>query len=121
MPFDWTQYLMLAEELAQRTDEAALRSAISRAYYAVYCSAVAVLRREGVALPGLGVHQLVWSSYQTDPRRQRVNIGNVGNRLRVFRTRADYEATFVRLPETTIEALELARRALRQIRMLEAE
>ncbi len=122
MPFDWAQYFTLAEDLAQHSEsEAHLRSAIGRAYYAVYCSAVALLRREGVPLPTLGMHQVVWSTFQTDPRRQRVNIGNLGNRLRVFRTRADYEATFMRLPETTIEALDLASRALRQIRILEAE
>ena len=36
MPFDFAAYLTLAEELKQRTDEASLRTAISRVYYAVF-------------------------------------------------------------------------------------
>lgn len=35
--FDWVQYLIIARELATRPDnESALRSSISRAYYAAY-------------------------------------------------------------------------------------
>jgi len=33
MSFDWNNFLVLAEELGQRGDEAAKRTAISRAYY----------------------------------------------------------------------------------------
>ena len=45
MPFDWKQYLDLARELSQPTtrnageQEARLRSAVSRAYYAAFCHA----------------------------------------------------------------------------------
>ena len=45
MPFDWKQYLDLARELSPPTtsnagtQEARLRSAVSRAYYAVFCHA----------------------------------------------------------------------------------
>ena len=35
-PFDWADYLAVADELAARTDDpAAMRTAIGRAYYAV--------------------------------------------------------------------------------------
>ena len=34
--FNWSGYLQLAEELGKRSDEASLRSALSRAYYYVY-------------------------------------------------------------------------------------
>ena len=34
--FNWYGYLQLAEELGKRSDEASLRSALSRAYYYVY-------------------------------------------------------------------------------------
>ena len=36
MSFDWDQFRQLAEELRQRNDEAAQRTAISRIYYAFY-------------------------------------------------------------------------------------
>ena len=44
MNFDWSEYLNLAQELAGRptslsNEEARLRSAISRAYYAAFCKA----------------------------------------------------------------------------------
>lgn len=45
MPFEWKQYLDLARELSQPTtsdagtQEARLRSAVSRAYYAAFCHA----------------------------------------------------------------------------------
>jgi hypothetical protein len=35
-PFNWSGYLQLAEELAERRDEASMRSALSRAYYYIY-------------------------------------------------------------------------------------
>ena len=36
-PFDWSEFLTVAEELARRTDdEVALRTAIGRAYYATF-------------------------------------------------------------------------------------
>ena len=42
MSFDWSEYLKLAQELAGQTgnpasQEARLRAAVSRAYYAVFC------------------------------------------------------------------------------------
>jgi hypothetical protein len=40
MPFDWFEYLQLADELGERAEEGALRSAISRAYYYVYHQAL---------------------------------------------------------------------------------
>ncbi len=43
--FVWTDYLVLAERLAARdADEAALRTAISRAYYAAYHRASTYVR-----------------------------------------------------------------------------
>ena len=48
MPFDWTEYARLAEELGTRPDEASLRTAISRAYYSVYHQARDYLLAEGI-------------------------------------------------------------------------
>ena len=37
MPFDWTDYITFSEDLLNsRSDEASLRSAISRAYYGAF-------------------------------------------------------------------------------------
>jgi uncharacterized protein (UPF0332 family) len=49
MSFDWSEYLGLAKYLSGKSDthtqEAALRSATSRAYYAAFCSARSVAER----------------------------------------------------------------------------
>ena len=56
MSFDWADYLKLAEALTQSLtvpgpEEAALRAAMSRAYYAAFCSARNLAgNREGLAL-----------------------------------------------------------------------
>jgi hypothetical protein len=47
MPFDWKEYLSLAKELAKCNDEAALRFAISPAYYAAFCIVRNHLRQRG--------------------------------------------------------------------------
>ncbi len=66
MPFDWRDYLSLGQELSQRQDEAAQRSAISRAYYAAFCCARVYLERHGVAFSTMGQdsHTLVWKQFQ---------------------------------------------------------
>ena len=48
MAFDWTEYLTLAQELVQREEEACLRSAISRAYYAAFGKARERLEQEAI-------------------------------------------------------------------------
>jgi hypothetical protein len=45
MPFDWNDFLTLAEELAARDDQASKRTAISRAYYSVFHAANARAER----------------------------------------------------------------------------
>ena len=50
MGFEWSKYLELAEELVQLDDEAALRSAVSRAYYAVYGKARGHLQNKGITI-----------------------------------------------------------------------
>ncbi len=68
MPFDWNNYLTLAEELAARTDDAAKRTAISRAYYCVFN--LAFVRAESTAgrYPGgVGYHDWCWSKYMGTP------------------------------------------------------
>jgi hypothetical protein len=119
MPFDWSAYLVLAEELATRTEsEAALRSAISRAYYAAFGLATARLQREGVALPRLAAHEAVWTGYRSHPRREWQNIGLRGDLLRGYRIQADYELTFRDLRSVAETSVTIARSVLAQIAVL---
>lgn len=94
MSFDWANFMAQAQDLSLRTsDEAALRSAISRAYYSVFNRARLRLQQNGVPIPPnklIGSHQRQWKVYRehADVRCQRLGIE--GDRLRANRKRADY-------------------------------
>ena len=115
MAFDWSQYLVLAEELAEQKDnEAALRSAVSRAYYAAFCLArehllnTNMLFRSGSRRPRLS-HRTVWLTYRRDIDRR---IGMDGNRLRELRNLVDYEDVVPDLNNVVRSALSTSRRIL---------
>lgn len=112
MGFAWREYLTLATELAERSEqEAALRTAISRAYYAVFCTA-----RARLAEPSLGTaHRGVWDAYRNAGDRNRRSIGNRGDRLRRLRQRADYDAVFPGLAGETKRVLYMAAELLDEL------
>jgi len=90
MPFDPEQFLALAHDLA-RTDgagEAAFRSAISRAYYAVFLKARASLEHSGQLQPTYTGrdHALIIAALRADGGAQ----GDQLDKLRQDRARADY-------------------------------
>jgi uncharacterized protein (UPF0332 family) len=110
--FDWTEFLRLAEELADREDAAAQRSAVSRAYYSVYCVA-----RDALEIRGLfdrreaeSHHQEVWDAFEGDSRREWKRIGLFGHSLRENRRQADYDEQVPNLPRFTEGAMRQARR-----------
>ena len=109
MPFDWRDYLSLAQELSQRQDKAALRSAISRAYYAAFCSARNYLRQQGAAIPPTEAsHKVVWEMYQQKGKTHAA-IYQSGNRLKTRRRQADYEDQVGNLATEATAALNDAR------------
>ena len=92
MPFDWTEYARLAEELRARGDEASARTAISRAYYSVYHQARNYLLAEGFPLSRSdSSHKVVWNRYKDLGGSCRA-VGVNGDRLNDNRTQADYES-----------------------------
>jgi len=92
MPFDFNEFLVLAQELGARTDEASKRSAISRAYYTAYH--LAVRRAEANVGPfnGHSKHNWCWEQYTKtkDPDTQQIGID--GGRMKRRRHIADYNA-----------------------------
>jgi hypothetical protein len=126
--FDWRNYLALARELhdAARGDEAKLRTATSRAYYAARHAAVdwlpthalasiAVARPDGTrSLP----HTRIWRRLResTDPRVRRV--GRLGDRLREAREAADYEAIVPEVGRLAEDALAWAGRIIADLARL---
>ena len=123
MVFDWAKYLVLAEELGtSRMNEAALRSAISRAYYATFCKARNYLRHEGVRIPNTGkAHKIVWDNFRNDIDQHRRSIGITGDRLRQSRNKADYEDEFPNVTKVVQDSISKAKRLLETLENLDGE
>ena len=121
MSFDWQDYLKLANELAPRpinaaTNEAKLRCAISRAYYATYCKARNHLRdEEGQVIPAHDAHRYVIDTLLNSTERKRKDLGKDLNRLRIDRIKADYYDEFRGVAAQTEVVLLLAEKVISRL------
>jgi len=105
MNFDWCEYLNIARELAGQATasssaEAKKRSAISRAYYAAFCSARNYLRDKDLdqdIRAGGDVHGYVRKQFKISKNKVRREIGEDLARLIAKRNLADYEDDMVAL------------------------
>ena len=103
MPFDWYDFLSLAQQLARSTDEASKRTAISRAYYCVFNLAFARAESAGCGYPrGEGYHQWCWRKYSETPDSSCRKLGVDGKRMLARRVRADYNAGEIRRLDDTV-------------------
>jgi len=99
MSFNWSEYLNIARELAGQatvlsSTEAKKRCAISRAYYAAFCSARNYLRDKDndLNIPvGGDVHGYVRRQFKTSKDKVRKEIGEDLARLVAKRNLADYK------------------------------
>ncbi len=89
MSFNWRDYVSLAEELSNRTEESYLRSSISRAYYGVFC--IARDRKGYKKYPSSDVHWKVINEYKNSGDKTEQDIGRVLDKLRKSRNDADYD------------------------------
>ena len=112
MSFDWKEYLALAHSLQQHAaaglnQEAALRSAVSRAYYSAFCHARNHARdRHGLNLRYTGDdHFLVKQHFMI--RRARGVAGKL-DWLRHARNKCDYEDSVTSLATLLSSALQEA-------------
>jgi hypothetical protein len=91
--FDSRTFLDVADELGQRTDQAARRTALGRAYYAILGVAYRALPQSDQARIGPGqIHETTWALYSAATAQSSRRVGGIGLRLRMFRRRADYRA-----------------------------
>jgi uncharacterized protein (UPF0332 family) len=103
MNFAWKNYLFLAAELKSQADaytspEAALRSAVSRAYYAAFNCSQDFIRKRGdeVSPHGSSSHERL-QEYFTQRKDEDPAYGQISvnfDRLRKLRTEADYKPQF---------------------------
>jgi uncharacterized protein (UPF0332 family) len=114
MPFDWNNFLTLAEDLAKRQEDASKRTAISRAYYCVFNFAFARAMSTGCHYPGEeGRHQWCWRQYSQSQDRSCAKLGANGDRMKRLRVKVDYEAADIpRLDERTSRMLKDAQQFL---------
>jgi uncharacterized protein (UPF0332 family) len=92
MPFNWNDFLTLAEQLANQPDDASKRTAISRAYYCVFNLAFA--RAETTAGPkpeNATYHYWCWKQYIESGDRSCRQLGIAGDRMKKLRVKADYK------------------------------
>ena len=92
-PFDWQQFLVYARSVDLPTaSEAALRTVVSRAYYAAYWKARRRLEKLHFTVPRLNAHQEVWDRYATIKNAEGTPLKQLGESLKTKRASADYEA-----------------------------
>ncbi len=115
MSFDWSEYLNVAKELAgvetsAASEEAKLRAAVSRAYYAAFIKAWNHLRdKEGLVIARTSqAHRDVSKQFENSTDAVRRSWGEKLLRLRDFRRQADYVDTFPRFFGITQIALRLS-------------
>jgi len=120
VPFDWREYLELARELAGLrgsgySQEAAERSAVSRAYYAAFCWA------RNYAKKNLGFKP---KRDPTDHLRLRDHLQNQGypelasdlNKLRGWRNACDYKDQVSQLREQVSYSIKVAEKVIQRCR-----
>lgn len=109
MAFDWHSYLALAKVLAAATtDEASLRSAISRSYYSTFNLAMQRAEANGYRnkFDETGSsHDLLWKLYSRNTHAGCARLSILGPRIKRRRVKADYEHDFNRLPEALKDAI----------------
>ena len=125
--FDWTGYLTVAEDLyagrgTTASEEARLRAAVSRAYYAAFCPARDLLIDEGEISPARRdeprLHVEVATRFKSKSDGRRAKIGKWLFRMREHRNACDYEAEVPSLPEVARVTLQEARWTLEHIAKL---
>lgn len=124
MSFDWTEFLTFAEALQLTPDspgppEAALRSAASRAYYAVFHHALNFACKEGFEPSSQASdHKEIQDHFRNHkpPDRIRRKIARELERLCDQRRQADYDTVLHKKPASLAgHAIGMARRVLENL------
>lgn len=112
---DWYAYLRLAKELAESGEglahhdkEARQRSAVSRAYYAIFLSARDVFDPEHESLSEeqrKEYHAKLWKRLKTAHQSEHRYIGEQARELGEYRRQADYGEYIYDLPHFVADAI----------------
>jgi uncharacterized protein (UPF0332 family) len=127
---NFRDFLAVASNLAAGDEEAEWRSAVSRAYYAVFHVACELLRAQGFQVPRADrAHAYLWRRLSNCGDASISNAGRSLNELRGRRNEADYDShrpvlrvdaeNAVRLAEELVESLDAMLDADHRDRMVE--
>jgi hypothetical protein len=109
MTFDWKQYLALAKTLsAATTDEASLRSAVSRSYYCAFNLAMSRAKANSYRTPDDGSgssHDHLWELYGRNNNTNCTKLAAIGQRMKRRRVKADYRTHFDKLADEVKDAI----------------
>ena len=128
MTFHWPEYVKLAKDLAGvdtdlPSQEAKLRSAISRAYYGVHCAARNYLNNYELNVPIAATgtaHRAVKDLFQDSHEAPRRQIGVDIRRLLDWRNKVDYRDTLdFNLDRTATAAVGMASKIIFKLEQLE--
>jgi uncharacterized protein (UPF0332 family) len=104
--FDWSDYYKLAVRLSKDTEEASLRTAISRSYYYVFHLALTRAENNGyVPTRQGGSHRELWILYMSSRVPECRALAVIGLRMKDWRVTADYKANFPQLEATCRKVL----------------
>ena len=106
-PFDWAEYLRLANQLSQNPDEGSHRTSISRAYYSIFHAATNQAQANGYSERS---HSRLWKMYQNDADRNCRRLSFIGNVMKRAREDADYATNVSRVEEVMTQQLNDASR-----------
>ncbi len=119
---DPTDFLKIASDMQCSSEEAGVRTAVGRAYYAVFNYIRAYLVENNIVLPNKNVHQNLYLCVRNSGIAGMRGVGEAIDDLRGDRHDADYEMESTRWKEKTCEMLVLkARSTLEDFRKCEGQ
>lgn len=120
--FGFEKLLEVAEELARRSEEQYLRTAVGRAYYYIFHLARQRLKENRFPLiKGADSHRQVWEKFSGSPDSRCRLLGETGSVLKEKRVMADYEQSYPRIEEDASIVVDMAKRFAKQLSQLKAD
>ena len=115
-------FLEIANDLQYSSKEAGVRTAVSRAYYAVFNYVRSYLAENNISLSNRHVHQHLYLCVKNSGVSGTRSVGQTIDELRADRQEADYEMESDRWKEKTCQLLVLkARLAIKEFQKYEGQ
>jgi uncharacterized protein (UPF0332 family) len=120
-PFDWSQFQRLAEELLKEGAERHLRTAISRAYYAIFHLGRARIEQNRFFISrGQDSHKQIWEKFTESADYRCKKMAETAKRLKQKREAADYEPLYANLEKDAPALVALAAQFAKDLAALDS-